>query len=441
MTTSGRWTLRQILVALAVCAAAAAVAPASAQVEVQGVRRDMDEQSLFVDAISFAARGGTGPRVDVFVQVGHDILSFVKNGDRYDASYEMTISVFDSTNTLVSEKLWTEEVKGMTFDQSVSPSATSITQRSLQIAPGHYVLRVIVFDRESKVSRQLTRRLLVSDYTASDFALSDIMLLNKVTMQGDRRSITPSISSNIGAIPESFFQYIEVYNTRALDTVKFVSTILDGKGDPVLTVDTLVTLKPGRSELILRVPHGNVPIGDYRLIVSARSPQAKEDDPALATTNRIVVVRWQGLPRSVKDLNLAIEQVRYIAKDDEFSIMKDAKTAEEKQAKFLEFWKKRDPNPNTPRNEKMEEYYARVEYANKHFSHYIEGWRTDMGMIFIIFGPPNNVDRHPFEVDSKPYEIWAYYELNYSIVFVDETGFGDYRLQTPIWEIYQRLRN
>jgi hypothetical protein len=51
------------------------------------------------------------------------------------------------------------------------------------------------------------------------------------------------------------------------------------------------------------------------------------------------------------------------------------------------------------------------------------------------------VDRHPFEVDSKPYEIWAYYELNYSIVFVDETGFGDYRLQTPIWEIYQRLRN
>jgi len=62
-------------------------------------------------------------------------------------------------------------------------------------------------------------------------------------------------------------------------------------------------------------------------------------------------------------------------------------------------------------------------------------------MIYIIFGAPNNVDRHPFEVDSKPYEIWAYYELNYSIVFVDETGFGDYRLQTPIWEIWQRLRN
>ena len=439
MITSGRATFRQILAALTVLAVSAA--PAPAQVEVQGVHRESDEQSLFLDAISFAGRGGAGPRLDVFVQIGHDILTFVKNGSTYDAAYEMTISLFDSSNTLVSEKLWTEEVKGMTFDQSVAPSATSITQRSLPVGPGRYVLRVVVFDKESRVSRQMTRQLLVSDYAASTFALSDIMLLSRVTMQGDRRSITPSISSNVGAIPESFFQYIEVYNTRGLDSVQFVSKILDGKGDPVVTTDTLVALKPGRGEMILRVPHGSLPIGDYRLVVSARSPKAAEDDPALATTNRIVVVRWQGLPRSVKDMSIAIEQLRYIAKDDEFSILKDANTAEEKQAKFLEFWKKRDPNPNTPRNEKMEEYYARVEYANKHFGHYLEGWRTDMGMIFIIFGPPNNVDRHPFEVDSKPYEIWAYYDLNYSIVFVDETGFGDYRLQTPIWEIWQRLRN
>jgi hypothetical protein len=347
MTTSGRATLRQMLAALAVFLTA--VAPAPAQVEVQGKHRESDEQSLFVDAISFAGRGGAGPRVDVFVQVGHDILSFVKNGEKYDAAYEMTITVFDSTNTLVSEKLWTEEVKGMTFDQSVSPSATSISQRSLPIGPGRYLLRVVMFDRESKVSRQLTRQLLVSDYAASDFSMSDIMLLSRVTMQGDRRSITPSISANIGTIPESFFEYIEVYNTRGLDTVKFVSTILDGKGDPVVTADTLVSLKPGRAELILRVPHGNLPIGDYRLVVSARSPKARDDDASLATTNRIVVVRWQGLPRSVKDLDLAIEQLRYIAKDDEYSILKDAKTAEEKQAKFLEFWKKRDPNPNTRR--------------------------------------------------------------------------------------------
>jgi GWxTD domain-containing protein len=160
----------------------------------------------------------------------------------------------------------------------------------------------------------------------------------------------------------------------------------------------------------------------------------------LAGTSRFFNIHWRGLPRSVKDLDVAINQLRYIATDAELSHIKDGATPEERQKSFVEFWKKKDPNPNTPRNEKMEEYYAKVEYANKHFSHYVEGWRTDMGMVFIIFGAPNSVDRHPFEIDSKPYEVWSYYDLNHQFIFVDESGFGDYRLTTPIWDVWSRQR-
>ncbi len=424
-----------------VLAAVLLAAPGAAQIEVSGVNPDPVDQSFFIDAISFASRDGQGSRIDVFTQVGYDILSFVKNNDLYDASYEMTIAVLDSSNTLVNEKLWTEEVKGVPFERSVSPGAVSITQRAFTVPPGQYVVRVIMRDKESKVSRQIVRQMLVSNYASSDFTMSDIMLLSRVSVQGDRRSITPSVSPNIGILPEAFYLYFEVYNERRRDTVTFVSSLLDKKGDQMFSADSILMLKPGRNEVILRVAQPNLAIGDYRLVVQARDLRTTEEEPSLATTNRNVIVRWAGLPRSVKDMDLAIDQLRYIAKDDEFSILKDAQTTEEKQTRFTEFWKKRDPNPSTPRNEKMEEFYARVEYSNKHFSHYLEGWRTDMGMIYIIFGPPNNVDRHPFEVDSKPYEIWAYYDLNYSIVFVDETGFGDYRLTTPIWEIWQRLRN
>jgi GWxTD domain-containing protein len=427
------------------CAAllTAATVSAAAQVEVMGTSREREanDQSLFLDAISFSGRAGAGPRVDVFVQVGFDLLSFVKNGDVYDASYEMTISVLDSANSLVSEKLWTEEVKGIPFDRSVSTSAVSITQRSFPVSPGRYHVRVIVYDKESKVTRQISREVLVPDFAAADLSFSGVMVLSRVVMQGDRRSITPSVSSNIGSIPDSFFVYVETYNMKNLDTTRIFMTVLNSKDDAVLARDTLVVLKPGRGELILTIHHSTLALGDYRLVVGARSPKAAADDPMAAATVKNVVVRWQGLPRSVKDMDLAIDQLRYIAKDDEYSILREAKTAEEKQVKFNEFWKKRDPNPNTPRNERMEEFYARVEYANKHFSHYLDGWRTDMGMVFIIFGPPNNVERHPFEVDTKPYEVWSYYELNYSVLFLDETGFGDYRLQTPIWELWQRARN
>ena len=59
-----------------------------------------------------------------------------------------------------------------------------------------------------------------------------------------------------------------------------------------------------------------------------------------------------------------------------------------------------------------------------------------MGMIYILFGPPTSVDRHPFEVDSKPYEVWNYYQINKQFVFLDESGFGDYRLITPLSDVY-----
>ncbi len=121
----------------------------------------------------------------------------------------------------------------------------------------------------------------------------------------------------------------------------------------------------------------------------------------------------------------------YIASPSEIDYIKEAKTYDEKLKRYLAFWKKKDPTPNTPENEVLNEYYRRVDYANANFKSYYEGWRTDMGMIYITLGPPDQVERHPFEYDSKPYEIWYYYNLNRRFIFVDETGFGDYRLLNP----------
>jgi GWxTD domain-containing protein len=106
----------------------------------------------------------------------------------------------------------------------------------------------------------------------------------------------------------------------------------------------------------------------------------------------------------------------------------------------LAFWKKKDPNPADEENAVFDEYYRRINFANANFSHYMEGWRSDRGMIYITLGPPNNIDRHPFEYDSKPYEVWEYYDLNEQYVFMDESGFGDYRLITPLTGDAMRYR-
>jgi len=417
---------------------------ASAQVEITGLGTTEYPGTYALDAIAFASATPNQSRLDIFSMVGYDALSFVKQNDLYFASYEQTISLLDSSGSLVNEKMWTEEIKGLTFDQSVSTQAYSITQRIFTLAPGKYSLVGSVRDNESKVTRRITREILVSDFTQPAFSLSDIMLLNKVTVQGEKLSMLPNITSNVGDLPEPFYVYFEVYNRQEkIDSVRFTVTILSDKGERKVEFDTLSVLQAGKNVKILRVDHTSLSLGDYRMYIRAyplHQQPANETD-FLGVTNRPFLIRWRGLPKSLKDLDVAVDQLRYITKDDEWSGLKEAKTPEEKQKRFLEFWKKRDPNPNTPRNERMEEYYQRVEYANKHFSHYIEGWRTDMGMIYLIFGAPNNVDRHPFDIDAKPYEVWFYYDLNYSFLFLDQTGFGDYRLMTLDWQYLNRYRN
>ncbi|HNS74494.1 MAG TPA: GWxTD domain-containing protein, partial [bacterium] len=154
-------------------------------------------------------------------------------------------------------------------------------------------------------------------------------------------------------------------------------------------------------------------------------------------------IRWSALPSTASDLKTAIEQLRLVASKDEWKRLKKAK-GDALLTEFKAFWKRHDPSPGTDANETMDAFYSRVEFANQRFSvMQMPGWRTDMGVIFIILGSPDNVERDVYPRDMKPYEIWTYYEFNRDFLFLDYTGFGDYRLQTPmsIYEFQRLLHN
>ena len=181
----------------------------------------------------------------------------------------------------------------------------------------------------------------------------------------------------------------------------------------------------------------SIGLGKYIIDVSILD-STKENK---ASADKVFMSRWVGVPSVINNLDKAISQLIYIATPSELGYIKDASDQKEKIKRYLEFWKKKDPTPNTEENEIFNEYYRRVAYANANFSQYVEGWRSDRGMVFILLGSPDNVDRHPFDLESKPYEVWYYYNLNRSYVFVDETGFGDYRLTTPLYGDDYRYRN
>lgn len=138
--------------------------------------------------------------------------------------------------------------------------------------------------------------------------------------------------------------------------------------------------------------------------------------------------------------------VAYIITNDEKKAFKALVTDEERENFIENFWRRRDPNPDTEENEYREEYYERIAYANEHFASGIPGWKTDRGRVYIAWGKPDSVESHPSggsydrpsyegggSTSTYPFEIWFYRHLDgvgdgLEIEFVDPTGTGEYRL-------------
>ena len=126
-----------------------------------------------------------------------------------------------------------------------------------------------------------------------------------------------------------------------------------------------------------------------------------------------------------------LEPLAYIAEPGEIEALRAL--APEQQAKgWEEFWRRRDPTPESGRNEAMLEFFRRVHYAEENFQGYGPGWRSDMGRIYIKFGPPDQVETRPATAQNPPLEVWYYNRPYRRLVFEDREGFGRYVLLSGV---------
>ena len=138
------------------------------------------------------------------------------------------------------------------------------------------------------------------------------------------------------------------------------------------------------------------------------------------------------------------QDVAYIISDQERKAFMSLSNDEERDAFIEQFWQRRNPNPDSPENSYREEHYRRIAYANEHFAAGKPGWKTDRGRIYIMWGPPDNIDSHPSgglydrtpeegggTTTTFPFEVWHYRYLegigeNIDLEFVDTCQCGDY---------------
>src|SRR5215831_8913249 len=140
------------------------------------------------------------------------------------------------------------------------------------------------------------------------------------------------------------------------------------------------------------------------------------------------------------------EEVTYIISDEERKAFGRLQTDEERQQFIEQFWLRRDPTPDTEENEYREEHYRRIAYANEQFASGWPGWRTDRGMIYIKYGPPDEREEHPTggtydrpieegggTTTVHAFEKWRYRYIegvgtDVNIEFVDPTMTGEYHM-------------
>jgi GWxTD domain-containing protein len=138
--------------------------------------------------------------------------------------------------------------------------------------------------------------------------------------------------------------------------------------------------------------------------------------------------------------------VPYIITPDERAAFLKLGTNEEREQFIEHFWELRNPDSDLGDNSFKEEHYRRIAYANEHFSSGVPGWKTDRGHIYILRGPPDEIETHPTggtydrpmwqgggSTATYPWELWRYRHLeeigdNIELEFVDPSGSGEYHL-------------
>jgi GWxTD domain-containing protein len=405
---------------------------ATAQVEMQN-KFSYSAPHFYFDALNFRDPSYQS-RLDFYFQIPNDEIQFIKYGNEYRASYDISLQLTDESGNTALEQSWTERPLCLNFDETTSETISSTIQRHFLVKPGKYTLKVVVTDSETQRAYSAEREFIARDYSDSSLSISDVMLLNSYSETGMRRTIIPNINGNVITLKDSFPIFYEIYFPNANDSVFTTIKISEEKAKTIYLRSFWVkSTKPIKS-VVMNIPKDSLPMGFYNLEVTL-SNSAQKDASTLASARHTFSLHFPDLPLTITNLDKAADELMYIASGSTIDSIKNAPNNFAKEKLFLNFWQRYNPNPSSKRNPLMEEYYSRVAYANQHFGNYFAGWKSDRGMIYILFGPPNSVDRHPFEIDSKPYEVWYYYQRNIDFVFVDETGFGDYRLINPLSDL------
>ena len=416
------------------------------------------EPVIRYEPINLISEDTAKSRLDINFRISHNYFIFTRNRSKafawpFIARVEITVEVFDKTNTSVARELLRKEIG------SQEPTSTSAKEDFLQgifsfeLPPAAYGLYFEINDLQS--SRRFVERakkITLRNFKDVRLETSGVSFFEPLEVEdgGPQRFLPLNLGGDT-FFGRNFDGYIEFTGTdldRGLPTIQYhlrfynpekrrnVTIIQDTVSRDHILVGTRLEIE--RSEgaylyrldssslsqkyiALLKIDGERLQQGRYDLEVVVRS--AREEK----TIRRSFDVRWITMPLSLRNIDFAVSAMRHLIGNevDKWRSMRE----EEKVKIFNGYWKAKDETPETIFNEVQEEYFRRADYAYRNFSslRQLNGIQTDRGKIYMLYGPPTKTDRR-LAPKRPPQEFWYYQAIGKLFIFEDPSRVGDYQL-------------
>lgn len=418
-------------------------------------------QSSFQVALDYGRfRGDTSlTYVELCYSFPERELTYVREGDLYRGEIRFDVTVTpEGADQPSFERSWLtrHEVE----DTAALESGKSlIGVEGFGVEPGKYALNVTARDNIDTLRVDSTQFALVTALFQNPdrVMVSDIQLCTNIRQSTDKEGIfykntfdvVPNPLGLYGVGMPVVYYYAEVYNIlegirSEMYTVR--TTVVDSYGKTVSSRDRE---RPRLNESSVEI--GTIKVntfmqGAYTLVFSVIDSSSERMvssskrffvyNPDLAAADSLSAEQTDVLGSEYAtmdepELDMEFSQSQYVETDAERDRYSALKGADAKRKFLFDFWRNRDPDPVSTVNEAKTEYFRRVKYASGAYkTHFQDGWRTDRGRVYILYGEPDQYERHPSQGNAKPYEIWFYNNIQGGVefVFLDRTGFSDYRL-------------
>lgn len=378
----------------------------------------------FVGSVSYLATGNPDSTYAlVTIAIANRALSFRRDGEGYRADYgvELTVRAGDAVLRRVDTR---ETVRVGPFRETARSDESILFEQLLVLAPGARQVAVTVRDEANGRAATASRTIEVPRYAGP--ALSTPIPFYEAALRQRLDSVPRLVPSPRATVvfgrDSAVAVYVEGYGGPEAGPL-LVRAQATGEGALVLWRDSVALERRGTLHAgVLRVPTAPLGIGVVRL-------ELTRADGGGASTAPLFIAFGDDLP--VASFDQMLSYLRYYTTDERLKTLRDAPVADRGRV-WRQFVAGTDPQPETPEHEGLRDYFQRIQLANVRFRDEggTQGWLTERGKVFVTLGEPDAI-REPNALDINQrgrVQIWDYTNRRLQLYFVDNAGFGRWRL-------------